>query len=367
MLSIVRTLLMRRIFIIVFLLAAVSAISANGSPVSPAKAHRRASATTSAHRAASPKKSQHKSIRAAGHAGGRASGYKAGYRMGYAAGHSAGMKELAGASRCVGQHPQPLQATARPANKPFQELAPEDNTFTAPAALAEPTSLHLKHAGTPPSLRGSLASLERQNTRLNDEGLERIEDEEDLAGRIAHHLLIPVPASPALSVNENLAARHRFCRPWTARFLADLARAHQVAFRKPLEVSSAVRTVQYQKRLMATNGNAAPAEGDIVSPHLTGAAVDIVKDNLTRQELAWMRRRLLELEKMGKIDVTEEFQQACFHITVYKNYMQTATASKAGLVKAGQHASLRGPAASHIAEPPISEMPATGQIASSGQ
>ena len=325
----------------------------------------------SAHRAVSLKNSPHKSNRAAPQARGRAGGYKAGYRMGYAAGHSAGLKELAATNRCVGQHSLPLQATAKPAikpaNKPFHEAVPEDNPFTAPAALAEPTSLHLKHIGTPPPLRGSLASLERQNMRLNDEGLERIEDEEDLAGRIAHRLLIPVPASPALSVNENLAARHRFCRPWTARFLADLARAHQAAFRRPLEVSSAVRTVQYQKRLMATNGNAAPAEGDIVSPHLTGAAVDIAKDNLTREELGWMRRRLLELEKAGKIDVAEEFQQACFHITVYKSYMKTATASKTGPVKAGQHASLRRPAARHIAEPPISEMPAAGQNASSGQ
>jgi hypothetical protein len=78
--------------------------------------------------------------------------------------------------------------------------------------------------------------------------------------------------------------------------------------------------MEYQKRLMEINGNAAPAEGDIVSPHLTGATIDIAKDGLSRDELAWMRRRLLALESAGKIDVEEEFKQACFHITVYKNY-----------------------------------------------
>jgi hypothetical protein len=69
-----------------------------------------------------------------------------------------------------------------------------------------------------------------------------------------------------------------------------------------------------------TNGNAAAAEGDVASPHLTGAAVDIPKSNMTRDEIAWMRTSLLALEQAGKLDVEEEFHQRCFHITVYKSY-----------------------------------------------
>jgi hypothetical protein len=172
----------------------------------------------------------------------------------------------------------------------------------------------------PAPLRGSLESLERQNSRLDAEGLERIQDEDDLAARIARGLLVPVPVSSALTVNEALPPTHRYCRPWTARFLAELAREHEAVFHRPLEVSSAVRTVEYQQRLMRINGNAAPAEGDIVSPHLTGATIDIAKEGLTREEIGWMRRRLLALEAQGKIDVEEEFRQSCFHITVYKTY-----------------------------------------------
>lgn len=185
---------------------------------------------------------------------------------------------------------------------------------------SEEASLRVPVGAMPAPLRGSLESLQRQNTRLDAEGLERIEDESDLEDRIAHKLLVPIPASSALTVNSELPATHRYCRPWTAHFLADLARAHDAAFHRPLEVSSAVRTMEYQKRLMEINGNAAPAEGDIVSPHLTGATVDIAKDGLSRDEVAWMRRRLLALETAGKIDVEEEFRQACFHITVYKSY-----------------------------------------------
>ena len=33
-----------------------------------------------------------------------------------------------------------------------------------------------------------------------------------------------------------------------------------------------------------------------------------------------MRAYLLPLEAAGKIDVEEEFYQACFHITVYRDY-----------------------------------------------
>lgn len=184
----------------------------------------------------------------------------------------------------------------------------------------EAASLRVPRDAMPAPLLGSHESLERQNARVDADGLERIENEADLADRIAHKLLVPIPASSALTVNPDLEENHRYCRPWTAKFLADLARAHDAAFHRSIEVSSAVRTVEYQKRLMRTNGNAAPAEGDMVSPHLTGATVDIAKKGLSRAEIAWMRRRLMGLEASGKIDVEEEFKQACFHITVYKSY-----------------------------------------------
>ena len=193
----------------------------------------------------------------------------------------------------------------------------------------------------PPPLVGSLESLVRQNDKTEADGLERIEDEDDLADRIARGMLVPVPVSVALTVNENLPESHRYCRPWTARFLSDLARVHGAAFHRPLEVSSAVRTVEYQKQLMETNGNAAPADGDIASPHLTGATIDLAKHGMSREEIGWMRSRLLPLQEAGKIDVEEEFQQACFHITVYKSYLPPApapgTRRKAAQPPSGEH------------------------------
>jgi hypothetical protein len=218
----------------------------------------------------------------------------------------------ANVSAPVGSAPDEEDAVDR--NLPPPSEAASVRTESEVASLTIPRGL------MPSPLRGSLESLERQNAKLDAEGLERIEDESDLAARIADGLLVPVPVSAALVVNSDLEVNHRYCRPWTARFLADLAREHEVVFHKSLELNSAVRTVEYQRRLMRTNGNAAPAEGDVVSPHLTGATVDIAKSGLSRQEMAWMRERLLALQSTGMIDVEEEFRQACFHITVYKSY-----------------------------------------------
>lgn len=172
-----------------------------------------------------------------------------------------------------------------------------------------------------PPLRGSRASLLRQNERDDAEGLVRIADDAQLHEFEDEGLLVRLPAGAGLLVNAALPMDRRYCRPWTARFLADLARSHYARFGRPLQVNSAVRTIAFQRHLELINGNAAPAEGDLASPHLTGAAVDIGKRGMTFQEIAWMRAWLLPLELEGKIDVEEEFEQACFHIDVYRNYV----------------------------------------------
>ena len=276
---------MLRTALIVFVLAAPSLTAANGSPVASAKTHKSVVA------AAATRNPRNMTQPAAGGKAGHGSGQKVRY------------------------------AVVRETQRPVVRGAAGKRQATAQAAAT-----HLSRAAMPPPLVGSLESLQRQNDRTEADNLERIEDEDDLADRIARKMLVPVPASAALTVNENLPESHRYCRPWTARFLSDLARVHGAAFHRPLEVSSAVRTVEYQKQLMEINGNAAPAEGEIASPHPTGAAIDLAKQGMSRQEIGWMRSRLLPLQEAGKIDVEEEFQQACFHITVYKSYLPPAPA-----------------------------------------
>jgi hypothetical protein len=178
----------------------------------------------------------------------------------------------------------------------------------------------------PPPLRGSHDILVHQNQVAEREGLDRVQTDEDLLNMRSAGLLVSLPTTNDLQVDDRLPLNRRYCRPWTAQFIAALARAHYAHFHTPLQVNSAVRTVEFQQRLVHINGNAAPAEGDTASPHLTGQAIDIAKHGLSLTEIAWLRGYLLPLVQEGKVDVEEEFQQACFHVSVYKRYLPATPA-----------------------------------------
>lgn len=176
------------------------------------------------------------------------------------------------------------------------------------------------HVIMPPALKGSHEILVRQNQVADSDGLIRIQDDTDLDEMRQNRSLVAIPAIPGMQTDMRLPANRRYCRPWTAEFLTALAQAHYARFHSPLQVNSAVRTVEFQQKLLRTNGNAAPSSGETASPHLTGQAVDIAKHGLSLAEIAWLRGYLLPLVQEGKVDVEEEFQQACFHISVYRKY-----------------------------------------------
>jgi Family of unknown function (DUF5715) len=176
----------------------------------------------------------------------------------------------------------------------------------------------------PPPLKGSHDILVHQNLVADRDGLDRIKNDEDLLDMRRDSLLVSLPASAALEIDDRLPLNRRYCRPWTAQFLTTMARAYYAHFHTPLQVNSAVRTAEFQQHLIHINGNAAPAEGDTASPHLTGQAIDIAKHGLSLSQIAWLRGYLLPLVQQGKVDVEEEFQQACFHISVYKKYLPPA-------------------------------------------
>jgi hypothetical protein len=200
-----------------------------------------------------------------------------------------------------------------------------------PEVAATIPPVPMNHWAVLPPLVGSHESLVRQNERTEADGLQRIEDDAQLNELRREKALVPLPVSAQLRVNEALPMNRRYTRPWTAKFLIDLARAHSMRFGRSLQVNSAVRTVEYQRHLMSINGNAAPADGDIASPHLSGATIDIAKKGLSISEVSWMRAYLLPLEQAGKIDVEEEFYQSCFHITVYKAYAPPVTPEPPGV------------------------------------
>ena len=179
------------------------------------------------------------------------------------------------------------------------------------------------------TLRGTHDSLVRQNERSEEEGLERIEDDDDLNDRIARGMLVPVPASAGLIVNPELpeiaataapgpplSHRPRACPrgpvPHAAR--GQLRGAHR-------RVPEAADGDQRQRR-PGRRRHRQPAPDRRHHRHRQ------VRPHAPRDRLD--ARPSARPQNAGKIDVEEEFQQPCFHITVYKSYVaSTAVAQDA--------------------------------------
>jgi ribulose kinase len=137
---------------------------------------------------------------------------------------------------------------------------------------------------------------------------------------VRSHELVALPVGKHLKVDPRLPANRRYCRQWTAQFLTDLSNEFYEKFHAPLQVNSAVRTVDFQRRLIRYNGNAAPFEGERASSHLAGLTVDIDRRRITRTQSYWLEAKLLVLQTQGMVEVAEEFHQLCFHVMVSGRY-----------------------------------------------
>ena len=177
-----------------------------------------------------------------------------------------------------------------------------------------------------PLLRGSHESMLRQNEEIDRLGLPRIADDEQLELLEQRQELVPIEETRELRIHPQLELKNRYCRPWTLDFLHDLSSAFYGEFRQPIQVNSAVRTVEQQHRLRRHNRNAAPEDGDTASSHLAGLTVDISKRGINRREKKWINAYLLNLKGQNLIEGAEERRQAVFHIMVSERYGEWRTA-----------------------------------------
>ena len=177
------------------------------------------------------------------------------------------------------------------------------------------------------SLKGSPESIARQHRIAKDENLSVIKNDRQLAAMKRAGYLVPLPQNQDVRIDPRLAEKWRWCRPWTRTFLLRVGREFRVKFGTPLQINSAVRTVEYQKQLRKGNSNATDPENCL---HCYGATIDIARmyqKNGRRifystQEQDYIRRRLLQLEKKGLVEATEEKNQAVFHVMVSKTYVK---------------------------------------------
>jgi hypothetical protein len=174
--------------------------------------------------------------------------------------------------------------------------------------------------------RGSREMLIRQNLQIDELALPRIADDDELNAQIGGGELVPLEDSQYLTVASNLKENRRYCKPWTRDFLQDLGEDFYTEFRKPLVITSLVRTAEQQKKLRRRNRNAAPEEGETVSTHLTGMTFDLLKRGLTRKQHQWLEQYFLPLKDLGLVEPIEERRQPVFHVTVFNGYTDWADA-----------------------------------------
>lgn len=198
-------------------------------------------------------------------------------------------------------------------------------TATTPAAAVHRyTKIHrhhtLRRVVWNPVLKGSYESQLRQNEEIDRLQLPRIADQSQLEELIRTQELIEIKETSALRVSPVIEADKRYCRPWTNQFLQDFSEAYYKEFGFPIQVNSAVRTMEQQQKLRRHNHNAAPELGEVASSHLAGITVDLARRGLTPAQHKFMEDYLKNLRDLGLIEVAEERRQKCFHIMVSDRY-----------------------------------------------
>jgi hypothetical protein len=104
-----------------------------------------------------------------------------------------------------------------------------------------------------------------------------------------------------------------YLRPAAFALLEELGQKYEARFKRPLAITSLIRTDEYQSQLRANNSNATSIE---VPPHTTGLAFDIYYRYMAASEQIFMMEELARLHDQGKIETLRENRDH-FHVFVF--------------------------------------------------
>jgi hypothetical protein len=202
--------------------------------------------------------------------------------------------------------------------------------YSASSTVHKPTRhrAHYRHVRWNPVLRGSHDSMTRQNEEIDRLQLPRIADQQQLLELERTGELVPIQESQSLRWSPAIQSDKRYSRPWTNQFLQDMSQSYYKEFHAPLQVNSAVRTMEQQQKLRRHNRNAAPETGDIASSHMAGITVDLSRRGLTKSEHAWIEGYLKNLRDQGLVEAAEERRTWCFHVMVSDRYTEWREANQ---------------------------------------
>jgi LysM repeat protein len=151
------------------------------------------------------------------------------------------------------------------------------------------------------TLRGSAASVDLMYTSAHEKDLAFLHSRGDIYQAAAEGDL------SLLNINEDVTLERvtfPFVLPATRGFVDSLGAQYHAACGERLAVTSGARPIEEQPR------NASPK-----SVHPTGMAVDFRKPP-PGPCLTWLRAALIDLEKRGVVEATEERHPAHFHVAV---------------------------------------------------
>jgi len=174
------------------------------------------------------------------------------------------------------------------------------------------------------TLIASSAELRQENLIADKCRISEIKDKANLKWYIEQGFLVPLrdaddedyEVSPDLAEGDpDDPELYLYARPWTKDFIETLAaRAHtELGIR--IMITSLVRPEEYQQRLRDYNSYAARE-----STHPTGATVDISLSDLTWRQRNWIRKYMLDLERDGLVEATEERGNYCMHVFVHPSF-----------------------------------------------
>lgn len=174
------------------------------------------------------------------------------------------------------------------------------------------------------SLRGSPATVERQNLAALQHDFTFLRDAGHVRRFVDAGYLVPIKSNPNYDVKR---ISFPYARPEVGLFLSRLGRQYREACGEKLVVTSLTRPTTRQPR------NASPR-----SVHPTGMAVDL-RRSTNRYCREWLESVLLHLEEQSVVEAVRERRPPHYHVAVfpqpYVEYVGRLEASRDGAPHAG--------------------------------
>jgi hypothetical protein len=104
-----------------------------------------------------------------------------------------------------------------------------------------------------------------------------------------------------------------YIRPAARNVLEEIASGYNHEFKRPLPVTSMIRTIEYQKELGEVNPNAAR---NSIPPHTTGLAFDVYYHYMTAAEQDFLMKEIARLKDAGRVEALRETRDH-FHIFAF--------------------------------------------------